>query len=73
MRIKKAKAMLLALALGGVPLVTSGACDPRTGVFSFFRDSDNYDDGFVDVFVDDPFYYGDEVVVVDDCYYYDCY
>lgn len=74
---RKAKAVLLAIGIGAMPLVTTASCDPVTGAFRFFRDTDNYyysdyyyDDGFyggyVDVYYEDPYYY-------DDYYYDDCY
>jgi len=62
---KKLKAFLIGLCCGAMPLVTQATCDPRFGTFDFFRDDDS-DDSFLDIFVDDPYYY-------DDCYYDDCY
>jgi len=66
---------LLAVLLGGAPLVTAATCDSNTGDFTFFRDDgliedvldegdffdDHNDSGFFfDVFQEDYFY--------DDCF-----
>jgi len=61
---KRVKALLVALACGGVPLVTSATCDPATGVLDVFRDDDNYGYYYDDYYVD--YYY-------DDCFFFDCY
>jgi hypothetical protein len=53
---------LVALACGGIPLVTSATCDPRTGGLDFFRDDDGY-------YYEDVYY----VDYYDDCYFFDCY
>lgn len=58
--------VVLGLAIGATPLVTSATCDPANAAFGFFRDDDDgyyYDDGYV----------VDEIIYYDDCYYYDCY
>ena len=54
------------MAVGGIPLVTSATCDPRTGVLDLFRaDNRGYYDGFyTDVYYVDPYY--------DDCFFFDC-
>lgn len=73
MALKKMKALLIALAIGGMPLVTTATCDPRTGALDFFRDDDDYglydvvyyDDWYYDDYYYDPYYY-------DDYYYDDC-
>ncbi len=71
----KWKALFVAAMCGGVPLVTSGACDPRSGALEFFRDDDA--SGFYDVFFDDGYYVDDgyyaEDVYYDDYYYEDVY
>ena len=63
--INRARVLLTAVAVGGVPLITIGSCDPITGAFEFYRD-DDYDGGF---FFDDGYYYDD--YYYDDCF--DCY
>ena len=67
--MNKWKALFVAAMCGGVPLVTTGACDPRTGALEFFRDDDA--SGFFDVFLDDGYYAED--VYYDDYYYDDGY
>ncbi len=67
MRTKSSRKLglgLLALAMGGIPLVTTATCDPRSGRFDFYRNDDDhyYDDDII--YIDDPFYY-------DDPYYYE--
>jgi hypothetical protein len=60
------KRWLAAMAVGGIPLVTSATCDPQTGALDFFR-ADNgsfYDGGYTDVYYADPYY--------SDCYFFDC-
>lgn len=61
---------LLALLVGGSALVTTANCDPRTGIFNFFRDTDNYDDYYYDGGYYDGYFYDD--YYYDDCYY-DCF
>ncbi len=62
---RKGRAFLAALALGGMPWITSATCDPVTGAFDLFRNDDYYDDYYYeDVYVD--YYY-------DDCYFLDCF
>ncbi len=67
--IKRARILLAAVAMGGVPLITVGSCDPLSGAFDFYRD-DDYRDGF---FFDDGYYYYDDYYYDDcfDCYYED--
>ena len=67
MRQRRTKAWLAALLCGGMPLVTIGTCDPRTGFLDIYRDDDaDYVDVWVDEYVyEDPYYY--------DYYYYDEY
>lgn len=59
------KSVLMLLA-GGSALVTTANCDPRTGAFTFFRDTDNYyyDGGYYY----DPYYY--DGYYYDDCYFF---
>ncbi len=65
----KLKAWLIALACGGVPLVTSATCDPYAGVLDIYRDDDGYS------YYDDGYYY-EEVYYVDyyeeDCFLFFC-
>ncbi len=58
--------MLVGLAIGAIPLITTATCDPVTGAFDFFRD-DDFDDEccYDDYYYEDYYYY-------DDCYF-DCY
>lgn len=67
MKLDRAKKIFIAVALGGIPLVTSGSCDPYSGAFDFFRDDD---DGYYydDYYYDD--YYYDEPLFCDEfgCY-----
>jgi len=58
------RTVLIGLACGAIPLVTSATCDPATATLDFFRDDDGYyDDGYI----------VDEIIYYDDCYFYDCY
>ncbi|MGB2984888.1 MAG: hypothetical protein WBE26_03315 [Phycisphaerae bacterium] len=61
----KAKRVLAALAFAGIPLITTGSCNPYSGTLDFYRDDDYDDLGFFDVFIEDDYYY-------DDWYYDDC-
>ena len=75
-KLKTGKAILIGLALGAIPLVTIGSCDPVSGAFNFFRDTDNY--GYTDGYYDggffyDPYYYDDGFYYNDFIYYDDCY
>lgn len=64
--VRKTKAVVVAMATGAMPLVTTGSCDPITGVLSFYRNDDgHHGGGFFDVFVEDYYY--------DDYYYEDYY
>ncbi len=63
---RKTRALLVGIALAGVPLITTASCNSQRGAFDFFRDDDHGGHGFVDVFIDDGFYY-------DDCFFVDCY
>ncbi len=57
------RTVLIGLACGAIPLLTSATCDPASATFDFFRDDDGYyDDGYV----------VDEIIYYDDCYY-DCF
>lgn len=58
----RAKRLLAALAVAGIPLVTTATCSPRYGTLDIFRYDDYYDFGYFDIFVDDCFF--------DDCYYF---
>ena len=59
------KRWLAALAVAGIPLVTSATCDPQTGAFDFFR-ADN--GGYYDGYYSDVYY----VDTYDDCFFFDC-
>ena len=72
MRWAKAKWGFLALALAGVPLITTVSCDPYTGAVNLYRDDDFDDYGFFDVFIEDEYYY-DDWWYYDDCCYDDYY
>jgi hypothetical protein len=67
---RKARTAAICLAMAGIPLVTIGTCDPRTGVLDFYR-NDNRGHGIFDLFVDDGYYYDD--YYYDDYYYDDCF
>ena len=54
---------LIALALGGIPLITTATCDPYTGTFDLYRDDDFHHHSFFDG------YYYEEYVVYDDCFF----
>jgi hypothetical protein len=74
MALKRTKALLIALAVAATPLVTTAACDPRTGTFDFFRDDDDrglFDVFYYDDYYSDPYYYDD--YYYDDYYYEDCF
>ena len=70
MHWRRAKALLIGLAFGGIPLVTFGTCNPATGTFDFYRDDDHHHDVW-DVIVDDGYYY--DVFCYDDYYDDDCF
>lgn len=60
-KVNRWKATLVALACGGIPLVTAASCDPYYGM-SFFRDDDSdyyYDDYYYDDYYFDGGYYCD--------------
>ncbi len=62
---RRAAKLILATAVGAMPLATTATCDPRTGAFFFDRYDDGYyDGGGVDFFFQDTFYYEND-------YYYD--
>ncbi len=63
--VKKATVLLLGLAMGAVPLITTASCSPGRGSLDFYRDDHHHDYGVLDVLIGDVYY--------DDCYYYDCY
>ena len=83
------RSWMLALLAGTMPLATVGTCDLGPGGGSFFLDQGSrYGDGvvfvdagrqhggFFDVFIDDGYYYEDDVFYDDvyyDDYYYDDY
>ncbi len=79
-KFSRIKAALIALGVGAMPLVTTASCDPVTGAFRFFRDTDNYYDdcgyggcfggGYYDGYYGGGYY--EESYYYDD-YYYDCY
>ena len=70
MRRTKAKTLLICLAMAGIPLITIGTCDPRTGILDIYRDDDR-GRGIFDVFIDGWYYYDDYYYDYDDDYYYD--
>jgi hypothetical protein len=62
--IKRAKVAVMSMAMGGMPLVTAGSCDPYLSSLSFFRGDDTYyytPSYAADVYYDDYYY--------DDWYY----
>ena len=68
--------MLAALSLGGIPLITTATCSPRSGFVEFFRDDDfgQYACGGYDPFGHDcgyGGYYYDDSYYFDDGYYYE--
>ena len=70
MKSGKIRALIIAFAFAGIPLVTTGTCNPRTGTFDFYRNTDDgewYEEG---VYIDDGWYYEDPYIF-DDPYYYD--
>ena len=69
MAFRRTKALIVALAIGGIPLITMANCDPYTRAFDFFRD-DDYGDYYYDGYYYDDYYYGDYYY---DDYYYDPY
>ncbi len=71
---------LLAVLIGGAPLVTAATCDPNTGNFTFFRDDglieDVLDDGdFFDDHGHDGFLFDffEEDLLYNDYFYDDCF
>ncbi|MFQ5461242.1 MAG: hypothetical protein ACE5E5_01310 [Phycisphaerae bacterium] len=50
-----ARRFLLAVLLGGAPLVTAASCDPNTGNFTFFRD-----DGLIEDVLDEGDFFDDD-------------
>ena len=80
---RNAKTVILAVAIGAMPLVTTGSCDPFSGSLSFYRNGDGYDNGgFWNIFIEDDYYnddyyyndyYYEEVVYYDDCGFGGCY
>ncbi len=50
----RAKLALVALACGGVPLITTATCDPYSGVLDFYRDDDAF---YYDGYYTDVYYY----------------
>ena len=71
-KMKKARSILLLAAMGGIPLVTAAECNSPNGMFSFYRNDDDHDDGY---YVEDGYYggYYEDVIAYGDCFYYDCY
>lgn len=58
----RVKSAVLALLAGGIPLITIASCDPRSGTFDLYRDT-NHGDYYGDYYYDDYYY--------DDCWH-DC-
>ena len=80
--MKRVKVAVMSMAMGGMPLVTVGSCDPYLRSLSFFRGDDTYYyDPFytADAYYYDDYYYDDgyydevyyDEVYYDDIYYYD--
>ena len=65
---KKAKALLAALALAGIPLITTATCNPRYGTVDIYRNDDYHEHSFWDVVYDDCYYCDDWYY---DEYYYE--
>jgi hypothetical protein len=59
--------LLVAVACGGAPLLTTATCDPYTGFVDFYRNDDSYccDDGYYT----DAYY----VDYYDDCGFFYCF
>ena len=53
----RANAAMFALLAGGIPLITIASCDPRSGTFDFYRNTNSGD-------------YADWGYSYDDCWYY---
>jgi hypothetical protein len=70
MAFRRTKAVIVALAIGGIPLITMANCDPYTNAFDFFRDDDCGDYYYDSGYYCDDYYYGDYYY---DDYYYDPY
>jgi len=79
---RKAKTVVLSVAIGAMPLVTTGSCDPFSGSLSFYRNDDaRHSNSFWDILIEDDYcyddyydgYYYEEVVYYDDCGFWDCY
>ncbi len=70
--LKRAKVLLIGLAVAGIPLAMTASCDPVSRTLDVFRYDDDHDHGILDIFFDDDDYYHDEYYY-DDCYYDDCY
>ncbi len=62
----KAKRLLVAVAMAGMPLAMMASCDPYDGTLSVFRERDHDHHGIFDLFIE-----GD--VHFDDCLFIDCY
>ena len=75
MAFKRTKALLIALAVGGIPLITMANCDPVTGALDFFRNDDYGGSGYYDDYYYSGDYYYDDYYYdpyYDDYYYDDC-
>jgi len=65
-KLNRAKLVFVALACGGIPLVTTATCDPYTGFLDVYRDDDSF---YYDGYYTDAYY----VDYYDDCYDLFCY
>lgn len=65
MKAGNAKRILIAVALGGIPLITTVSCDPYTAAVRVFRDDDYGDCGLFD-------FVCDALDIVDDCLFHNC-
>lgn len=67
----KAKALFVALTLGGMCLVTTATCDPGYGTIQIFRDDDAYDHWHGDFLLDEILFDNHHHYYEDDGFYYD--
>lgn len=65
-RPSRTKMLLVALACGGAPLLTTATCDPYTGFLDIYRDDDVY---FYDGYYADAYY----VDYYDGCDFFFCF
>lgn len=65
-RPSRTKMLLVALACGGAPLLTTATCDPYTGFLDIYRNDDTY---FYDGYYADAYY----VDYYDGCDFFYCF